>query len=119
MSAAIAKAQSDGQAPDVEVVLRQVADLEAALGVEVRRLSKVQAPRNGPQMPQHLNRPLWWWRFKLICWAHARKTVSAHDSDLLRGLRVVLKDWDDGALLAFLRGLPAVSRISGARRRTA
>jgi hypothetical protein len=119
VSTVAANSESDGQAPDVEVVLQQVADLEAAVGVEVQRLSKVRAPRNGPRMPQHLNQPLWWWRYKLICWAHARKTVNAHDGDLLRGLRAVLKDWDDGSLLEFFRGLPAVPRISGVRRRTA
>jgi hypothetical protein len=104
--------QTDGGRPEqrriceYERVLSDLYVMESSLALEVKRLSRMHAPKcPNPVMPSYLGRPLWWWRYSLISWAHSRNVRVEHTGDTLRGLRVVLREWDDDLFLDFLHGL--------------
>jgi hypothetical protein len=104
--------QTDGGRPEqrriceYERVLSDLDVMESSLALEVKRLSRMHAPTGpNPIRASYLGRPLWWWRYSLISWAHSRNVRSAHTGDTLRGLRVVLSEWDDDLFLDFLHGL--------------
>jgi hypothetical protein len=107
----------DGTDATQEAALEELASLEVDLSLEVARLSNVHAPTSRqPQSPQYMQRPTWWWRFTLMRWAHSRARVNRHGSDVLAGFRLVLREWDDLALLDFLRRLPKPPLSSHGRR---
>jgi hypothetical protein len=90
----------------VDEALRDLAVLEVCLADEVTQLKSVHAPgkRDG-QYARYAGKALWWWRFKLLTWIHTREASGHHARDLLRGLRVALKQWNDADLLRFLKQL--------------
>jgi hypothetical protein len=104
--------QTGGDRPDqqpewgYEAALSDLDALESSLALEVERLSRMYAPTGrNPARSSYMGMPLWWWRYSLISWAHSRNVRSAHTGDTLRGLRVVLREWDDDLFLDFLHGL--------------
>lgn len=112
--------EQDGPGNEVVAVLVELEGLEASLGIEVNRLSSVQAPPTGGETRRTFReRPLWWWRYRLIGWAHSRPIRAAHPGDILRGLRLVLKEWEDDTLYDFLSRLPTSTPATRARRRSA
>lgn len=112
--------EQEGPGSEVVAVLTELEGLEASLGVEVNRLSSVQAPPAGGETRRLFrDRPLWWWRYRLIGWAHSRPIRAAHPGDVLRGLCIVLKEWDDNTLYDFLSRLPTSRPATLARRRSA
>ena len=107
-------------AKETEAVLGGTEDLEVLLSVEVERLSGVRAPsRSRPEGCCYRGRPLWWWRFKLMSWAHSAER-GANGREVLRGLRIVLRDWDESLFLSFLGDLvPPCGNATSGRGRSA
>lgn len=90
----------------VDGTLRILANLEESLAHEVTHLTAVHAPAQADvEQARYGGKALWWWRFKLLTWIHAREVCSGEADDLLRGLRLALKQWEDAELLRFLRHL--------------
>lgn len=103
--------QSDEQV--IEEALHDVAVIEELLADEVAQLSALHAPgKEKTEQMRYGGKALWWWRFKLLTWIHAREACSEDADDLPRGLRLALKQWDDAGLLRFLKQL---GRIGGQR----
>jgi hypothetical protein len=90
----------------VDEALRDLAVLEVSLADEVAQLKSFHAPgERDIQQARYGGKALWWWRFKLLTWIHAREAYGDQAHDLLRGLRLALKQWDDADLLRFLKQL--------------
>lgn len=97
----------EGSGGDVAAVLYELQALEASIRAEVDRLSDVRAPSSRRAEPTRFrDRPLWWWRYCLTIWAHSPPVTATHAGDVLRGFRLVLKEWDDPTLHEFLSRLP-------------
>lgn len=89
---------------EVTGVLRDLVDLEVSLGHEVDHLRSIHVPSDGSgQQTHYCGKPTWWWRFRLLTWIHTQEAGGSTAGDLLRGLRISLKQWDDAALLRFLK----------------
>lgn len=97
----------------IDDALGDVAILERSLADEVAQLEAVRAPgKEPPVQMRYGGKAIWWWRFKLMTWIHMREACSDSADDLLRGLRLSLKQWSDVQLLQFLKYL---GRVSGQR----
>lgn len=93
---------------DVEQVLRDLAELEASLAHEIHRLQALHAPHcKSRGIARFLGKDVWWWRFRLVDWAYSSETERAHPSDVLAGLRLILKDLSDHEIISFLSNLSA------------
>jgi len=95
----------------IDNALDEIANLEAALGVEIALL-RSQAPGRPHgsirgSKPALAGRPMWWWRAMLVAWTHAPGTRRVHSHDLLRGLSQALRDFEDGQLLSYLETIEA------------
>jgi hypothetical protein len=86
---------------EAEQVLFEIARLEAALETEVDRLRTLSAPSK-PGMARLWHRDVWWWRVKLVEWAYALRTEQEHPTEVLAGLRLVLREFSDRDLAVFL-----------------
>lgn len=86
-----------------EQLIHDLAQLEAGITTEVQRLEYVNAP--AAAAPEYRGRPIWWWRVMLVSWAWSPETERFFALDALKGLRIVLKEWDDEVLVGFLDGL--------------
>lgn len=107
MDAAIRNCPRPQPFDEVQQVLRDLAELEAALAMEIHRLSALRAPQQGGgRWATYLGKPLWWWRAMLISWVFAPATGEAHPTDVLQGLRHVVNGFSDGDLAAFLQQMP-------------
>lgn len=90
----------------VDNAIGDLAVLEVSLADEVSQLNSIHAPRERyPEQLRYGGKALWWWRFKLLTWIHARESHGAEAHDLLCGLRLSLTQWDDAELLRFLQEL--------------
>lgn len=90
----------------MDEALHDLATLEISLADEVALLKSVHAPgERNAQHERYGGKGLWWWRFKLLTWLHVRESRGDQAHDLLRGLRLALKQWDDAELLRFLKQL--------------
>ena len=47
-------------------------------------------------------RPLWWWRVKLVEWAHSTEARSCYGANALRGFTSFIDDMNEGELGMFL-----------------
>lgn len=90
----------------IDEVLHDLAVIEELLADEVARLNALHAPgKENAEQTRYGGKALWWWRFKLLTWIHAREACAEGADDLPRGLRLALKQWDDAELLRFLKQL--------------
>lgn len=93
---------------DAQQAITELADLEVSLGLEMQRLQGLHAPKSsGRGIRQFRGKDLWWWRFRLVEWAYSPQAEFAHPSDILAGLRLVLKDFSDQELIIFLSNVSA------------
>lgn len=103
--------QSDEQV--IDKTLGDMSAFEELLADEVAQLNAQHAPdKENAEQTRYGGKALWWWRFKLLTWIHAREACSEDADDLPRGLRLALKQWDDTELLQFLKQL---GRLRGQR----
>lgn len=102
----------------VDDTLRDLAIIEESLAYEVAQLMALHAPEKAnAEQARYGGKPVWWWRFKLMMWTHAREVCPNEADDLLRGLRLSLKEWDDAELLRFLTQLGRVGAQRQQQRR--
>lgn len=90
---------------EVDDALRDLTTLELSLADEVAQLMSVHGPAEGKEQERYGGKALWWWRFKLLTWIHAHESHGVGTRDLLRGLRLALKHWNEAELLRFLKQL--------------
>lgn len=86
---------------EADQLIRDLAQLETGLGMEVQRLERLTAPAPGP-LPAFRGQPVWWWREKLVAWAWSLRTEGRCALDALQGLRLVVTEWDDEQLVRFI-----------------
>lgn len=96
--------RKDRRIPEsVESTLQAMEMLESALGREVARLagsSGTGFKRNG--RPSVAGSPISWWRGRLLEWVILQGTREQHPAELLRALALVLRDFSDDRLRAYL-----------------
>ncbi len=107
---------ASGSTDEAEHLIAERADLEAHLTDEIARLCRMRAPRGGGTCRITYDvKPAWWWRYKMMTWAHRNESTGTHAGDLLRGLRMALRDWSNAELVQFLGELH-VSNIAASQR---
>jgi len=96
--------RKDRRVPEsVESTLQAMEMLESALGREVARLaggSGTELKGNG--RPSVAGRPIGWWRQRLLEWVIRQGAHGEHPAELIGGLALVLRDFSDDRLRAYL-----------------
>ena len=96
---------------DVDGALRDVAELEVALGLEIARLHGPSGRlSSATRATTGVSRPLWWWRTVLAQWVRSEEARAAHPEELLQGFRMALEDFDEPQLLSYLETVQAALR---------
>ena len=102
----------------VDDTLQDLAIIEESLAYEVAALGSIHAPeKENENYACDGGKALRWWRFKLLTWIHTREACSDGADDLLGGLRLSLKQWDDAELLRFLKQLGRMGACSQQQQR--